>query len=166
MKKIIQPVYWLLGCILWTLLLPGLFLFAPSPFGFLALTVLSGSMEPTISTGGVVLVDTHQKTPAPGDIITYQNGQAYVTHRVEEVTESGYVTRGDANDYADAGVRTQEDLVGRVVLFIPLLGYLIVFLQSRRGILTICILVFLNTLLWGIRELSEIKERNQTAESR
>ena len=44
--------------------------------------VLSGSMEPSISTGSIVLVDTLHRNPKINDVITYQIGSNRVTHRM------------------------------------------------------------------------------------
>lgn len=69
--------------------------------------VESGSMDPTLSTG-----DGYVPVPAilageitAGDVVTFESdqiegGQA-TTHRVVEVTGSGYITKGDANAFTD-----------------------------------------------------------------
>ena len=44
--------------------------------------VLSGSMEPALKTGGIVISDTKKRKPDTGDIITYQLGDMSITHRV------------------------------------------------------------------------------------
>ncbi|SDJ29599.1 signal peptidase, endoplasmic reticulum-type [Halovenus aranensis] len=67
----------------------------------------SGSMEPTLSTG-----DGYVPIPAvlagdveTGDVVTFESsgieGGQPTTHRVVEVTESGYITKGDANPVTD-----------------------------------------------------------------
>ena len=49
---------------------------------FCAYVVLSGSMEPEIPTGSVVVVDGRKKEWNPGDVITYRRGNMVVTHRI------------------------------------------------------------------------------------
>lgn len=67
----------------------------------------SGSMEPTLSTG-----DGYVPIPAllagdveKGDVVTFESdsieGGQPTTHRVVAVTESGYITKGDANPVTD-----------------------------------------------------------------
>ncbi|MGL5530599.1 MAG: signal peptidase I [Culicoidibacterales bacterium] len=103
------------------------------PIQFYAVT--SGSMEPTIATGSVVLVNKTQKQVETGDVITFLSGQQAVTHRViaVEATESGplYTTQGDANNAIDPGQRTPDQIVGKVLFGIPLIGTLILFVQNH-----------------------------------
>lgn len=82
--------------------------------------VYSDSMEPTISVGdGYVIVPAD--AASPGDIVTFRSDtrEEYITHRVVEVVDGGYLTKGDNNPSTDqaAGhpVVTDEDLVGRVL---------------------------------------------------
>lgn len=92
-------------------------------------------MEPTIATGSVVLVNKTQKQVETGDVITFLSGQQAVTHRViaVEATESGplYTTQGDANNAIDPGQRTPDQIVGKVLFGIPLIGTLILFVQNH-----------------------------------
>ena len=59
---------------------------------FCAYVVMSGSMEPTIPTGSIVVVDGRKKERKPGDIITYRRGSVVVTHRIVKKREEGYCT--------------------------------------------------------------------------
>jgi len=69
--------------------------------------VETGSMQPTLDAGdGFVAVPSAVTGSAePGDVIVFRAEELHdgglVTHRVVEVTEQGYVTRGDANDATD-----------------------------------------------------------------
>ena len=85
----------------------GLFLSVSVPylFGERSLTVLSGSMEPQLHVGDVVVVD--QVPPLDvrvGDIVTFrdpEDASRLITHRVREIDVNGsdvaFVTKGDAN---------------------------------------------------------------------
>jgi len=70
-------------------------------------TVLSGSMEPAIPVGGVVVTcPVSPEDVQPGDIITFRSGGHHVTHRVTAVVEgptAGFITRGDANEDGKEG---------------------------------------------------------------
>lgn len=94
-------------------------------FGYSAFHVVSGSMEPTIPVGTLIIC---QKTPieyiGKGDIITFKSLETYmagkmVTHRVVEVeTFDGKIalrTRGDNNNSEDGYYVTQDNLIGLVV---------------------------------------------------
>ncbi|HBK54047.1 MAG TPA: signal peptidase I, partial [Syntrophomonas wolfei] len=80
----------------------------PDFMGYKPFIVLSGSMEPTILTGDIVLTkETGPDAIVEGDIITFRADQnTAVTHRVTEVViENGtrsFLTKGDANIGADA----------------------------------------------------------------
>ncbi|GAB3036839.1 signal peptidase I [Natronobiforma cellulositropha] len=69
--------------------------------------VTSGSMEPTIGTGdGFVAVPSALTgDPEPGDVVVFEATHLHdgglTTHRVVDVTDEGYVTRGDANPFTD-----------------------------------------------------------------
>lgn len=71
----------------------------------------SGSMEPTLPTDSVYIVNTLDHTPERGDILMYESpAKGRVTHRVVDVTEDGgYITKGDANDALDQ-VRDEDAL--------------------------------------------------------
>jgi len=95
--------------------------------------VLSGSMEPELSPGDVVIVDASVPVRT-GDIITYAAGDgAPTTHRVVGVTDGRYETKGDANENVDAGTVGPESVLGRVVLVIPLIGHVILWANTPMG---------------------------------
>jgi signal peptidase len=91
--------------------------------------VLSGSMQPALRTGDVVLVApvSDARQVAVGDIVTVtapnQPGGTYL-HRVVDVTTSGgLVTRGDANDLPDFPIVDPANVEGKVRLVLPLVGW-------------------------------------------
>lgn len=94
----------------------------PGVFGVKPAVVLSGSMEPAIETGDLILLrDTDPLALEKGDVICYLSSGKAVTHRIVGITagEDGrprYVTQGDANSgrpsACDAG-SSAGDLVGR-----------------------------------------------------
>lgn len=75
----------------------------PTPFGYGAAIVLSGSMEPALRVDDLVIVrETDQA--ALGDIVVYQSGEVLVVHRVTGFEGDNIITRGDANNVEDAPV--------------------------------------------------------------
>ncbi|MGL6057136.1 MAG: signal peptidase I [Culicoidibacterales bacterium] len=124
MRKILE--YSLIGIIVLAVL--GVF-----PFQFYAVT--SGSMEPTIATGSLVLVNKTASNFSEGDIVTFLVGNQVVTHRIIAVEETsdrvGYATQGDANNAIDPGQRTVDQIIGKVLFGIPYLGTLILFIQQN-----------------------------------
>lgn len=107
--------------------------------------VLSGSMSPKIGTGSVVFV-IPQKNYSVGDVITFgqvSKTQTPTTHRIVDSRvvngEQWFITKGDANNANDGKEITKGDILGRVFLFIPLLGYVINF--ARNPVVFISIIV-------------------------
>jgi signal peptidase len=125
--------------------------------------VLSGSMEPALSPGDVVLVDATAPI-AVGDVITYTRGGSDVptTHRVVGTTPDGYETRGDANENVDAGAVPADAVIGRVGLVIPWIGHVILWANSPMGVIT---LIVIPLVLLGITELAAWARREPTPET-
>lgn len=106
-------------------------------------TVLSGSMEPTIPVGSVVVL--RQAVAAEirtGDIITFSRpgpGAEMVTHRVVSIARDAqtgqpqFITKGDANAVSDDWHIPAQGKGLLYVLHVPLLGYAFAMLQSPIG---------------------------------
>ena len=96
--------------------------------GYSLFRVITGSMEPAIPVGSVLVA---QQTPIheiqPGDIVTYRSREpgkfdVIITHRVLSVYEGQgqkiYLeTKGDANPYADGDYVDENYLIGKVVFY-------------------------------------------------
>ena len=108
----------------------------PMPFGVGSAVVLSGSMEPEISVGDLLIV-TEAQGYQVGDVVVFQDGRSSVTHRIVSISEDEVVTRGDANNTEDAPIK-RERIKGKVALVIPLIGYAVNIIKTPVG--TICIL--------------------------
>ncbi|HEX6207793.1 MAG TPA: signal peptidase I [Actinomycetota bacterium] len=99
--------------------------------GFRFLVVRSGSMEPAIGTGDVVVVETVRPgEAAPGLVVTFRDATragSLVTHRVVSVERHGgrydFVTRGDANTGEERWSVRAEGAIGVVRSVIPMVGY-------------------------------------------
>ena len=110
--------------------------------GRATLVVAGGSMAPAIGVGSVVVVDpVDPSSLAVGDIVSLQSGpsKAVFTHRIVRIAErDGAVwieTKGDANATVDPSITPASDVIGRVGLTIPAVGYLIAMLSKPGGIL-------------------------------
>ncbi len=93
------------------------------------LAVLSGSMDPMMRVGDIVVVPKiNPEDVQPGDIIAFKDPSGrknvIITHRVINETEDGFKTKGDASEDPDQFVVKQEDVVGKPVFLIPFAGYL------------------------------------------
>ena len=106
---------------------------APSVFGFSVLQVTSGSMEPEIPVGGIVIVrKVKPDSLKVGDVISFYSNDVDIsgkvnTHRIIEIkqSESGekiFRTKGDANEYADTAAVFEIDLVGKMIMNLGSVG--------------------------------------------
>lgn len=124
-------------------------------FGFKPYAVVSGSMEPGLPVGSLILSKvTEPETIKEGDIITFRisDGSANrATHRVVRVEESSFITKGDNNKDIDTNPISFKDLIGKVVFSLPLLGFLYYFLSTLAGKIVVgglfMVLILLSMLL-------------------
>ena len=114
--------------------------------GFTPLKVLTGSMEPAIKIGDLIIVkDMDKSNIGEGDIITYRtNTGVYVTHRVVEVVDEGgstmFRTKGDANNVEDKDLVGEEAIVGKYIFRLPAFGYLSDVMAKPLGFILIFVL--------------------------
>ena len=125
----------------------------PMPFGIGASVVLTGSMEPTISPDDLIIV-VDRDSYGEDDIVVFQSGRVLVVHRILSIEGDTVVTRGDANDAADAPIRI-TDIKGAVVAVIPAVGTAVKLLKTPTA--TILLLVAAVALM----EVSYRKEKQQ-----
>jgi len=126
--------------------------------GYQARIVQSGSMEPAISTGALVLV-REQPQYSVDDVITFTTDGADIptTHRVMsdglQQGELVYYTKGDANNDQDPEPVTLAQILGRVLFSIPYLGYLLDFARQPLGFV---LLIGVPALMIFVEEASSI----------
>ncbi len=119
-------------------------------------TVLSGSMSPEFNAGDVIVISQVSWDDIKvGDVITFRTGKTLTTHRVVEVLNGSFRTKGDANEDPDAGQVDVNSVVGRHVFTIPYMGYLGVFVRTPLGF---SILILLPGLFIIISEIKKILE--------
>lgn len=112
--------------------------------GYRSFLVQSGSMEPGIHIGDVVI--THQQVIYHiNNIITFNSSEAnrIVTHRITNVKEASsgqFTTKGDANREEDEAQINANDIIGKVIFVIPKLGWLINFSQSLAGLMILILI--------------------------
>lgn len=123
--------------------------------------VMSGSMEPKIHTGSVVSIKTENEYYI-GDVITSKMlndpSQTYTHRIVNKESKDGvntYTTKGDANESTDADVVSQSNVVGKVVISIPLVGYIVNFAKQPTGFI---IMIVVPTIIILSSEINTIKE--------
>jgi len=115
-------------------------------FGWRVDTVFSGSMEPELKVGGVVVTrPVEAEDIKVGDIITFHSplNEELISHRVIAVGDEAslhFQTKGDVNEDADPFVVPAQNVVGKVCLHIPYFGYVTQFVKTPLGLLlTLCL---------------------------
>jgi signal peptidase len=129
--------YALAGFAVGTALVAG----GPVLFGMRSFAVLSGSMEPVLNTGDVVVDEPiGPRDVRVGDVVTFVDPERRgrrITHRVRSVHISGgrarFVTKGDANDSSEHWEMATDGSLGRVVYRVPLVGYVLGRLGDPRA---------------------------------
>lgn len=139
--------------------------------------VLSGSMEPVMSPGDVIIVDSvGVETIQEDDIITYTQGdeRTPTTHRVTEIVERdggvAFRTKGDANGSPDSQLVSPDQVEGEVMtiggylLVIPYIGYVIQFMQTTPGFVALFVVplvLLVVSELWNIVKSSKSDARTE-----
>lgn len=124
-------------------------------FGIVPYVILSGSMEPTIKTGSLCLIDKKVDVQEikKKDVIAFKlDDGTLVTHRVDKINKDGIITKGDNNKRVDDGVVTANNYVGKNIFWIPKVGYVVMAFQSTRGkivLITCVVLLFVVGMLFG-----------------
>ena len=122
--------------------------------------VQSGSMEPAIHVGSVIVATAvDPNSLKTGDIITFirPGDQESITHRIVGINGGPngrtFVTQGDANGTPDQGEIRFDRLAGKVQFSIPYIGYAFGFIgsqQMRFLFIVVPGMLLLGSWLWDI----------------
>lgn len=111
--------------------------FAVGVFPFRPSVIPTGSMIPVINPGDVVIVaKTSGSQVKLGDIIEYRNPKENINivHRVIEVQGDGdqkiFIAKGDNNNSPDIDPVPQQNVIGKVVLNVPKIGWISLIIKS------------------------------------
>jgi signal peptidase I len=155
----------LVNALVWVVVIAGaalaLLIAGPLALGDHPHTDLSGSMEPAISPGDVVIDKEIRPSQAKvGDIVTFRDPQdqrKLLTHRVVKIrrhdSQMYFTTKGDANNTREHWQVPAGGQIGKVWYTVPWVGHVAVLAHSRLGWL---LLVGIPLLLIGIEEVVRI----------
>jgi signal peptidase len=113
----------------------------PAVFGGRTFTVMSGSMEPNVSTGDLVMTASISPGEAKtGDVVTFtdpEQNDRLLTHRVASAIDRdgdySFVTKGDANNTVERWTVPADGRIGRVLYRVPKAGYALAIGRTPAG---------------------------------
>lgn len=120
-----------------------------SLFGFRIYRVISGSMQPALQIGDVIIIKKANNY-AEKDIITYDNGLTTITHRIKSIDGDEIITEGDANDAPDKPI-TKDRILGKYFFRISTFSVFSIMLTGKT-IYLIMVLVLFAILLFAISD--------------
>lgn len=150
-------------------------------------SVRSNSMYPLFQRSDMILIKSISDNDAVniGDIVVFKveegslSSKGWIVHRIMEGNEeTGYITKGDANNYTDqasggTGPIKREWIVSRVLtigekpLKIPLIGYLPLWMEKfQSNPYSMPIIAVVLATIVGISELASEKKRKKKKKSR
>jgi signal peptidase I len=164
--KILKKIADILGFILlFCMLASGIAVIVLNITGHRLLAIETGSMEPKYKVGSMVVVKKCDgEDISIGDVISFvANDQlTVVTHRVVDIDEYNrcFYTKGDMNITPDNMPVIYENLIGRVICGIPLLGYIVIFAKSTLGKILIAAIICLIIFFWILEFIrNKVKRR-------
>lgn len=142
----------ILNFITLTTLLLFIGMWGMTALGYEPYQILSGSMEPTLQVGEIVLIDTNDTNVEDGDVIAFYMGEQVVIHRIQETVSDGvYITKGDGNPNADFSPVEQAEIIGTMWMHLGWVSFFWSASSSKIKFAYVLVLVILNVTaeLWG-----------------
>ena len=99
-------------------------------FKYYLSSIASDSMYPALKRGDGIIIkklsDQEKDNLQVDDIIAFYEGDVIVTHRIIRIDngeEIQFITKGDNNNTKDITKQKKDDIIGIVIIRIPLIGY-------------------------------------------
>lgn len=169
MKFLFNSIYYIFVITILSLAMLLVASLIPIPGNYKIKIVKSGSMEPAIKTGAVVVIKPSDVYRI-GDIITFGEDtktQIPTTHRIIDTEGSGqnqlFQTKGDANDSEDPRPVSVSEVSGKVILDVPYLGYVLDFAKRPMGFVLLvgipAVVVIIDEIMKIVSEVKRIKRK-------
>lgn len=147
----------------------------PIPGNFKVKIVQSGSMEPVIKTGSIVVIRPEERY-AVGDIVTFGKDtktQVPTTHRIVAISGEGLQkvisTKGDANDAKDPSDSRYADIIGKVLFSLPYVGFILDFARKPLGFALLvgvpALSIIVDEILKIVREVQRLRRKKKSLDS-
>lgn len=131
------------GWIITSLVSIGIIWFSVGVFPIYPSVIATGSMEPMIKPGDVILVEKilqmeDIKQLKVGDVIQFTRGSILISHRIIEVVnddeEIRYRTKGDNNSSQDIELVKPEDVKGSIRCIVPKIGWPTLIIKQEKNL--------------------------------
>ncbi len=149
------------------LVIPYIFISIPAFYGYIPFEVTFDSMTPTYKDGDFVYYTRVKSTEIKeNDLIVFDDKnfeKQRLFHRVIEINEYGYVTKGDAKLSNDPEIVKFEEVIGKVQdLHFPILGPYVSFINDNFEILYISLGIWILYFIISIMVIiGNMKERRK-----
>ena len=137
----------------------------PSFLGLKTYVIISGSMEPNINIGDLVVVQKTKGELKEGDIISYIKGHSVITHRISQRTENEegeiiYKTKGDNNNTEDSEEIRKEEIEGKVIKIIPKIGNITLVLKNKV-VATVVVIILSIYIIKNYKKNKKLNSRHK-----
>jgi len=128
--------------------------------GYRLFVVRTGSMSPSIEKGELIITkETPADTLKKDDVITFYSNDPQIlgalnTHRIFEVQEAHFITKGDANGFPDEYPVSYSKIIGKVVFHNGVIGKVVLLLKNPACMLMLIIIPVLLVSLTDITKTS------------
>lgn len=121
-----------------------LIIFIPCIFKYKPLIIESGSMEPILKVGGILYYKSIPLNSYKiGDILVYKIPNHIVSHRIVNINDYYFTTKGDRNFIIDSNVYNNQVLGKSCNFSIPYIGYYADYIYHHKYLLIICLVLVL-----------------------
>lgn len=137
--------------------------------GYSSSIIMSGSMEPAVQVGSIVITQKIDvDNVKAGDIIVFHRSDSKTLHRVVDkiVEDDSYYfkTKGDANEDPDPWIVQPEQVQGALLLNIPYYGYLLYYAGTPIGFVLMVIIPAILLIANEIRKIIKLKKEGKKIE--
>lgn len=134
-------------------------------FGLAFLIVTTGSMEPEIKAGELIVIKESNEYKE-NEIVTFTDQDDFlVTHRIVELKDNSMITKGDNNNLLD-GETLLKNIKGKVIFHSKILGFFVLYLLKPLLFIYIIFIFILNIIkfFFTTEREEKINESDETEE--
>lgn len=133
-------------------------------FGKSFVIVTSGSMEPEIKAGELVII-SEKEHYNKNDIVTYEDEENFlITHRIIYIDENKFIAKGDNNNLSDEECLNSK-IKGKVIYHSKELGFFILYILKPIVVIYIVSFIVLNIFFCVIKKEVKENEKNDNVKN-